>query len=160
MSKSIIFSDKSLKIPFLLNLQMLLGTVAWIIGSMTSSTSLILLNKYIMKTYHFNWPITLTAYHFFMTFILLEIMCRFGLFDRASGIPQIELWKNAFFNVCGIVFMNFNLKLNSVGFYQLSKLCTIPVMVVVNYVIYKKKTPLRTVSSLILLVIVFALFSV
>ena len=139
---------------------MQLGTAAWILASMTFSTSLILVNKYIMKTYHFNWPITLTAYHFLCTFVLLEIMCRFGLFERATTVPKIACWKNAFFNVCGIVFMNFNLKMNSIGFYQLSKLCTIPVMVAVNFLIYKKKTPFRTVSSLILLVIGIALFSV
>ena len=139
---------------------MKIGTLAWILVSMTSSTSLILMNKYIMKNYHFDWPISMTTYHFFVTYSLLEIMCRMGLIERAVCIPQSIRWKNALFNVCGIIFMNFNLKMNTIGFYQLSKLCTIPVMVVVNFVFYKKTTPLRTVSFLILLVIGIAFFSI
>ena len=139
---------------------MQIGTAAWIIVSMTSSTSLILTNKYIMKNYHFDWPISMTTYHFLCTYTLLEIMCRMGLFERAVTVPQSVRWRNAFFNVCGIIFMNFNLKMNSIGFYQLSKLCTIPVMVVVNFVFYQKVTPLRTVSFLLLLVLGIALFSV
>jgi drug/metabolite transporter (DMT)-like permease len=136
------------------------GTAAWILGSMTFSTTLIMTNKYIMKSYGFNWPITLSAYHFFCTYFLLEIMCRMGLFERATKVPKSACWKNAFFNVCGIVFMNFNLKMNSVGFYQLSKLCCIPVMVIANFILYGKKTPQRTVYALLVLVLGIALFSV
>jgi drug/metabolite transporter (DMT)-like permease len=127
---------------------------------MTFSTALIMTNKYIMKTFHFNWPITLSSYHFFCTYSLLEIMCRMGLFQRGNDVPISARWQNAFFNVCGIVFMNFNLKMNSVGFYQLSKLCCIPVMVLTNYVLYNKKTPSRTVATLVLIVIGIAMFSV
>ena len=139
---------------------MQLGTAAWIAMSMTFSTALIMTNKVIMQKFGFNWPITLSAYHFFCTYSLLEIMCRMDLFQRATTVPKSACWKNAFFNVCGIVFMNFNLKQNSVGFYQLSKLCCIPVMVLVNYVIYGKKTPTRTVACLLVLICGIALFSV
>jgi solute carrier family 35 protein E3 len=137
-----------------------LGTTAWILGSMTFSTTLIMTNKYIMKNFGFNWPISLSTYHFFCTFSLLEVMCRMGLFERATKVPKSACWKNAFFNVCGIVFMNFNLKMNSVGFYQLSKLCNIPVMVSVNYILYNKKTPARTLATLVVLLLGVALFSI
>ena len=139
---------------------MQIGTAVWILGSMTFSTALIMTNKYVMKTYNFNWPITLSSYHFYCTFFLLEIMCRMGLFPRAEVVTTAARWQNAFFGVCGIVFMNFNLKMNSVGFYQLSKLCCIPVMVLVNYVFYNKKTPTRTIMTLFLIVIGIAMFSV
>ena len=139
---------------------MQLGTAAWILASMTFSTSLIMTNKIIMQKFDFNWPITLSAYHFFCTYGLLEIMCRMKLFERVTTVPKAVCWKNAFFNVCGIVFMNFNLKMNSVGFYQLSKLCCIPVMVLVNFVVYGKKTPTRTVACLFVLICGIALFSV
>ena len=139
---------------------MIIGTAVWILMSMTFSTSLIMVNKYVMKTYDFNWPITLSAYHFFCTYGLLEIMCRMRLFERASTVPQKAIWMNAFLTVCSIVFMNFNLKMNSVGFYQLSKLCCIPTMVLVNFVVYHKKTPTRTVCTLLVLLVGIALFSI
>ena len=139
---------------------MQLGTAFWIICSMTFSTSLIMTNKYVMKNYNFNWPITLSTYHFFCTYGLLEVMCRMNLFERAKTVPASAKWKNGFLSVCSIVFMNFNLKMNSVGFYQLSKLCCIPVMVLVNFVVYGKKTPARTVACLLVLVCGIALFSV
>ena len=137
-----------------------IGTFGWILATMTFSTGLVMVNKYVMKTYDFNWPVTLTAYHFLMTFTLLEVMCRMGFFERASSIPKSQCWKNAFFNVCGIVFMNFNLKMNSVGFYQLSKLCCIPLMVVVKFVVFHQKTPFRTCCCLLVLIVGIALFSV
>ena len=82
------------------------------------------------------------------------------LFEKAQGVPSNAIWTNAFLTVCSIVFMNFNLKMNSVGFYQLSKLCCIPAMVTVNFIVYHKKTPLRTVMTLIVLLLGLALFSV
>ena len=83
-----------------------------------------------------------------------------NLFERATTVPQNARWINAFVNVSGIVFMNFNLLINSMGFYQLSKLCCIPVIVLANYVIYSKKTPFRTLCCLAVLLCGIALFSV
>jgi solute carrier family 35 protein E3 len=62
--------------------------------------------------------------------------------------------------VGAVVFMNFNLRLNSVGFYQLSKLCTIPMIVVYNYFIEHKTTPFTTLCSLACLLIGLELFTV
>jgi len=139
---------------------MIISTAGWIFGTMTGSTSLILLNKYIMTEYNFDWPIWLTTYHFLLTFLLLEIMCRMQLFERASSVPLYAKWLEGVYGVCGIVFMNFNLKMNSIGFYQLSKLACIPTMVLVNYILYSKKTPFRTLMALIILLIGLAMFSV
>ena len=127
---------------------------------MTGSTSLILLNKHIMTAYNFDWPVTLTTYHFFLTYFLLEIMCRMNLFERATTVPEKAKWLEGVFGVCGIVFMNFNLKMNSIGFYQLSKLACIPTMVLVNYIFQNKKTPNRTLITLAVLLIGLALFTV
>jgi solute carrier family 35 protein E3 len=62
--------------------------------------------------------------------------------------------------VGAVVFMNFNLKLNSVGFYQLSKLSCIPFIVIYNYFFEGKTTPLRTLCSLALLLVGLTLFTV
>jgi solute carrier family 35 protein E3 len=56
--------------------------------------------------------------------------------------------------------MNMNLRLNSVGFYQLSKLCTIPMIVVYNFFVEHKSTPVTTLCSLACLLLGLELFSV
>ena len=112
-------------------------TLAWIIGSIFSST-----------------------YHFFLTFLLLEIMCRIHLFDRATNIPQIEKWVMAAYGVGAVVFMNFNLRFNSVGFYQLSKLSVIPFIIIYNLIFQGEKTSTQTVISLSVLLFGMTLFTV
>ncbi|OHT06852.1 integral membrane protein [Tritrichomonas foetus] len=135
-------------------------TIGWIIGSVASSTSLIMMNKYVMSNYGFRYPTILTAYHFLVTYFLLEAMCRMGLFKRATNIPSLKCWMLGAFSVGGVVFMNFNLQMNSVGFYQLSKLCCIPFIVIYNYLFENKKTPTDTLYSLSCLLVGIALFSV
>ncbi|OHT07654.1 integral membrane protein [Tritrichomonas foetus] len=135
-------------------------TLAWILGSIVSSTSIIIINKYVMDSYHFGCVTFLTAYHFLLTFLVLEIMCRLHLFERASHIPKFEMWYMAAYGVGAVVFMNFNLRFNSVGFYQLSKLSVIPVIVVYNFIFEGKNTAPQTLISLGILLVGLALFTV
>jgi solute carrier family 35 protein E3 len=137
-----------------------LVTFGWIVGSIASSTSIIMMNKYVMDYYHFTSPTFLTAYHFIMTFGLLELMCRLNLFKRAIGFPQIPRLVLAAATVGAVVFMNFNLKLNSVGFYQLSKLLVIPAIVVYDFVAHGKRTPLNRLLSLGILLLGIGLFTI
>lgn len=113
-----------------------------------------------MDNYHFGFPILLTAYHFLMTFGLLEILCRLNVIERATNVPMKVRWILGALSVGGVLFMNINLKVNSVGFYQLSKLCCIPFLVVYDYFKEGKKTPLKMLLTLGILLIGVALFSV
>lgn len=124
-----------------------------------SSCSLVLANKYL---YHlgFRWPISLTVFHFAVTYALLEVMKTMKLFTVCSNIPNHLLWLLSAYNTGSIAFMNVNLNKNSVGFYQLSKLATIPVMIVVNYLYYHKVEKPRTLFALSLLLFGLYYFSV
>lgn len=113
-----------------------------------------------MKNYDFRCTTFLTAYHFFMTYSLLELMCRLKLIERTTSMPQSDRWFMASFGVGAVVFMNKNLKYNSVGFYQLSKLCTIPFLVIYDLITEGKKTSVQTQISLAAIVIGISLFSV
>jgi solute carrier family 35 protein E3 len=137
-----------------------LTTIGWIVGSVASSTSIIMMNKHVMDDYGFSWPISLTAYHFVMTWGLLELMCRLHLFERADSFPWSQRWFLGAATVAAVVFMNFNLQLNSVGFYQLSKLLVIPTIVVYSFIFEKKTTPVATLASLAILLVGIALFTV
>jgi solute carrier family 35 protein E3 len=135
-------------------------TLGWIVGSIASSTSILMMNKFVMDKYHFSSPSFLTAYHFLVTSGVLELMCRMKLFERAKHMPQLPRWILGFASVGGVVLMNFNLKLNSVGFYQLSKLMCIPTIVLYNFFWLDKRTPWRTMLSLGILLVGISLFTV
>ena len=136
-----------------------LNTFFWILGTISISTSLVMVNKYIFNG-SFVWPISLTTFHFFMTYFCLEVMCQLHLFPRAKHVPRLSRWLLGFYNVSSIVFMNFNLKMNSIGFYQLSKLCTIPVVVIYEFLFYQKTQPLKILLTLAILLIGLCLFTV
>jgi hypothetical protein len=57
-----------------------------------------------------------------MAWFLLRVVISLRLLERAAA------WKSALFGVGGIALMNWNLKVNSIDLYQLSKPCTIPYM--------------------------------
>ena len=137
-----------------------LVTAAWIVGSVSSSTAIIMMNKWVMEKYGFSSPTFLTAYHFLMTYLLLEMMCRMGVFERAKHVPLKPRLELASATVGAVVLMNFNLKMNSVGFYQLSKLMTIPCIVLYNFCFENKKTPLDVLISLAVLLSGISLFTV
>jgi solute carrier family 35 protein E3 len=128
--------------------------------SICGSTALILLNKKIMSTYNFGFPTSLTCYHFLLTWLLLSIMGSMKLFDFPKTVPDLSKWFMGFFGVVSIVGMNFNLKMNSIGFYQLSKLCTIPCMVIYKYFWQTQSTPRNTLVSLAILLVGLCLFTV
>jgi solute carrier family 35 protein E3 len=136
------------------------AAAAWIASSIVSSTAIISLNKYISRTYQFDFMTSLTAFHFLATYVLLELMCRMGFFKRADGYPTRARFTIAFFGVGSVVFMNYNLAKNSVGFYQLSKLCNIPTMVVYDLLVNSKRTPPNTLAALAILLAGVYLYSV
>ena len=131
-----------------------------------------------MSVYGFGFPTFLTCYHFFLTWILLTIMGYMRLFEFAHQVSYLARWSMGFFGVVSIVAMNYNLKMNSIGFYQLSKLCTIPCMVLYKYFFQKQtiskhlrpnwykyffqkqSTPLNTLCSLGILLVGLCLFTV
>jgi solute carrier family 35 protein E3 len=139
---------------------MLMITPLLIIGSILTSTCLILVNKQVMSVHDFKCPTFLTAYHFILTFSILQAMGRMRFFEIARSFPALEAWKMGFLGVASIVAMNFNLKTNSIGFYQLSKLCTIPCLVIYKFLALNQATPRSTLFSLSILLAGLYLFTV
>lgn len=128
--------------------------------SFCTATSLILTNKKIMNDYGFECPTFLTTYHFLLSSIVLEIMGRLKYFYICNTVSTFEQWSTAAFGVASIVFLNINLKVNSIGFYQLSKLCNIPMMVLYKLVFKHQTTPSESLFSLAILLIGLCLFTV
>jgi solute carrier family 35 protein E3 len=131
-----------------------------IVGTVAISTALIMANKLILSEYKFGCPTFLTAFHFILSWFLLRLMISFKFLEQSLNFPNLEAWKIALFGVGGIALMNWNLKVNSIGFYQLSKLCTIPYMVAFKFIVRHEHTSLKLCSALLVLLIGLALFTV
>lgn len=128
--------------------------------SFCTATALILTNKKVMNDYGFECPTFLTSFHFVLSVILLNLMANMSLIKNPTNVPTIYKWTTGAFGVASIVFMNLNLKVNSIGFYQLSKLCNIPMTVLYKLIFKNKTTPIESLCSLFILLIGLCLFSV
>ncbi|MBA0726813.1 hypothetical protein Golax_002613, partial [Gossypium laxum] len=112
---------------------------AWALN-VVSSVGLIMANKQLMSPagYAFVFATTLTGFHFCMTGII-------GLVSKASGYTtqkKVPLWELLWFSIVAntsITGMNLSLMLNSVGFYQISKLSMIPVVCVMEWILHGKQ---------------------
>eukprot|EP01018_Ginkgo_biloba_P012293 Gb_07245 [translate_table: standard] len=126
---------------------------AWAMN-IISSVGIIMANKQVMSHsgYDFRFATTLTAFHFSVTALV-------GFLSNASGYStskHVPLWDLIWFSVVAnmsIVGMNLSLMLNSVGFYQISKLSMIPVVCVMEWIIHSK-TYSREVKASVLVVVI------
>ena len=125
----------------------------WIVLSVFSSTSLILTNKFIMKTYNFSYIYTLTSFHFAAGAIFLNVVSRgFGAFKPKSiGIREnIMVAASA---VGSVASMNLSLQYNSVGTYQMMKLMVIPTVMGIQRVVHGATFPLPVMLSLMVMLV-------
>ncbi len=98
----------------------------------------------------FPFVFTLSTMHFIMTCGLLNLMAKgFGFFQPAYLPLQMNLLV-AVFGVGSICLMNFSLKLNSIGFYQVMKLCVVPCCLVINAISYGEYSSRKIIGSLVL----------
>lgn len=111
---------------------------AWAMN-VVSSVGIILANKQLMSNngYSFSFATTLTGFHFAVTALV-------GMISNAAGLSSskhVPLWELIWFSIVAnmsITGMNFSLMLNSVGFYQISKLSMIPVVCVMEWILHNK----------------------
>jgi len=100
-----------------------------------SSVSIIAVNKAVFRTFQYNFPTLLTGFHFVVTFLGLCVCNALGMFT-IKEVPMMDALKLSL-TFCGfVVFNNLSLQWNSVGFYQLMKVLTSPVIVVIQYVMF------------------------
>lgn len=132
----------------------------WICVSIVSSTSLILLLKQVSRAVNCNHTILLSTCHFVATWSFLEILARNDKIKKTNSVPFSKRVNLAFLVVGSIVLMNFNLGANSIGFYQMSKLISIPYMVFHKMVFKHQKFSALELISLAVLIIGVGLFSV
>ncbi|XVE66437.1 hypothetical protein DITRI_Ditri08aG0080000 [Diplodiscus trichospermus] len=95
---------------------------------------------------------TLTGFHFSMTALI-------GLVSNATGNStrkRVPLWELFWFSIVAntsITGMNLSLMLNSVGFYQISKLSMIPVVCVMEWILHNKHYSKKVKIAVIVVVV-------
>ncbi|XP_072997009.1 UDP-rhamnose/UDP-galactose transporter 6-like isoform X1 [Typha latifolia] len=128
-----------------------LDVAAWAFNVVTS-VGIIMVNKALMAKHGFSFATTLTGLHFGTTTIMTIVLRCLGLV-QSSHLPLPELLKFVIFANLSIVGMNVSLMWNSVGFYQIAKLCMIPVSclleVLFDKIHYSRDTKLSIVVVLI-----------
>ncbi|CAD7933928.1 unnamed protein product [Amoebophrya sp. A25] len=121
-------------------------TAGYMLLNFSVSVLIIWVNKFAYQT-GFRWNISMTAIHFLFTYVGLAISARFfGLFEPVSlPVAKVAPICAAF---CGfVIFNNLSLQYNPVGVYQLLKVLTTPVIVLLQYA----KDPLPTEQLLALI---------
>jgi solute carrier family 35 protein E3 len=126
-----------------------LGYMAFNFGS---SVGIVFVNKLLFGSYHMSYSTFVTGIHFVVTFICVIICQRLKMFEPKS-LRHLDVLPITI-AFCGfVVFNNLSLQYNSVGFYQLMKVLTTPVIVVLQYFIYGVKEDKKLVMALIPVII-------
>jgi hypothetical protein len=95
-----------------------------------------------------NAATTLTGFHFTVTALV-------GWISNATGYSvskHVPLWELVWFSLVAntsITGMNLSLMLNSVGFYQISKLSMIPVVCLMEWVLNSKHYTTKVISAVV-----------
>ncbi len=82
-------------------------------------------NKAVMTTFGFHFIYALTLIHTLATLVGMKVFAYFGMFEKKK-LPKLSIASLAGAYVGYIVLNNLNLQMNTVGFYQISKIAVAP----------------------------------
>eukprot|EP00775_Hariotina_reticulata_P004049 gene4049-4296_t len=128
--------------------------IVWGLTNLSSVVTIVVANKVVMTNYKFSFPVCLTFLHSIVTALGMMAMASANFFT-VKKLPWTKTAPVACAYASFIVFNNLSIKVNTVGFYQISKIMITPVVVVVEYLAYGK-----TVSRQKLLAIVLLMFGI
>jgi solute carrier family 35 protein E3 len=104
---------------------------ALVVGSILTTVVLVMVNKVVFAG-GFPFVLSLSTLHFITTYLVMLFLAK-GM--NAFEPKSLPFWTNMLVGGMGvgsICFMNYSLKFNSVGVYQMAKLCIIPVVLIQN----------------------------
>lgn len=99
--------------------------VAYGLLNIVSASGIVFANKAVMTTFGFHFIYALTLIHTITTLVGMKVFAYMGLYE-AKKLPKISIAPLAGAYVGYIVLNNLNLQLNTVGFYQISKIAVAP----------------------------------
>jgi hypothetical protein len=104
----------------------------------------------------------LSGIHFYFSFITCLILIGLGMIHYKPVNNYLHLLRIALGSLGSVIFMNYNLATNSIGFYQTSKLSCIPITLMIETILNKRQQNLsfKMVFSLFLILLGMGLVAV
>ena len=106
--------------------------------NIASASGIVFANKLVLSTFGFHFLSALALIHTVATVLGMHLFCWFGVFD-AKYLPLRSTAPLAMAYVGYIVLNNLNLRLNTVGFYQISKIAVAPAVLGAEAVFFGKR---------------------
>ncbi|KAL5098215.1 hypothetical protein RYX36_002542 [Vicia faba] len=131
--------------------QRLCGPATALTFNFVVAVGIIFVNKMVLQTVKFKFPILLTLIHYVVSWFLMAILKAFSLLPPSPSSKSTRmstLFTLGFVMSLSTGFANVSLKYNSIGFYQMAKIAVTPSIVFAEFVLYRKKVSLPKVLAL------------
>ncbi|RDX68498.1 Nucleotide-sugar uncharacterized transporter 1 [Mucuna pruriens] len=105
------------------------------------AVGIIFMNKMVLQTVKFKFPILLTLIHYVVSWFLMALLKAFSLLPASPSSKSTRLstlFTLGFVMSLSTGFANVSLKYNSIGFYQMAKIAVTPSIVLAEFVLYRK----------------------
>lgn len=116
--------------------------------NIVSASGIVFANKAVFQVFGFKFTSALTWVHTICTLLGMRLFCRFGMFQHKS-IPKLRLLPLAAAYVGYIVLCNLNLNLNTVGFYQISKIAVAPAVLGIEAAFFGKRASRKIIAAVL-----------
>ncbi|KAK9813049.1 hypothetical protein WJX72_008061 [[Myrmecia] bisecta] len=123
---------------------------AYGISNIVAAISIVMANKLVLSIYKFEFTYALTLIHTLTTMAGMILFASLGMF-QPKAVPRLAVAPLAAAYVGYVVFNNLSLKLNTVGFYQISKISITPVVLIIEILLFRKY-PTRSELAAVLVV--------
>lgn len=114
-----------------------LKTAGALVLNVTATCAIVFANKAVFSVYNFEFIYALTLIHSVTTALGMVAFAAFGFF-QIKKLPASQTIPLALSFSGYVVFWQYSLRLNSVGFYQLSKVLITPAVVILEMFVSKK----------------------
>ncbi|KAK9810595.1 hypothetical protein WJX73_003239 [Symbiochloris irregularis] len=116
--------------------------------NIASAASIVFANKIVLTTYGFRFLSALALIHTVTTAAGMQVFCWFGVFEK-KHLPLRSITPLAGAFVGYIVLNNLNLRLNTVGFYQITKIAVAPAVLCAEAAFFGKRSSKAVVASIL-----------
>ncbi|TYH45426.1 hypothetical protein ES332_D11G263900v1 [Gossypium tomentosum] len=121
--------------------QRIFGPLAALAFNLVVAVGIIFLNKWVLENVGFQFPVCLTVIHYAVSWALMASLKFFSILPASpsSELAPLSLFTFGFVNSVSTGLANVSLKYNSVGFYQMAKIAITPLIVLAEFIWYKKR---------------------
>lgn len=129
-----------------------LKAVLYGLMNIVTASGIVFANKAVFQVFGFKFTSALTWIHTVFTLVGMRLFCKLGMFEHKE-IPKMKLVPLAAAYVGYIVLCNLNLNINTVGFYQISKIAVAPSVLAIEAVFFGKRASPRVTMSVVVVCI-------